>query len=136
MLHLETDGPWCEIRPTHASSAILYKMREDLGFVLVGKGAGKAKGGKGAEVEEDTSMGWGGWKSVKKEKWVEGAIIKGRNESCFIGRVAWAVAGIKGLTVQEVADAAWKNSVAMFGLGVDLEVDDGRKQDARLGKGV
>ncbi|PVH81764.1 Mg-dependent DNase [Cadophora sp. DSE1049] len=87
MLHLETDGPWCEIRPAHTSSAILAKMHP--------------------------GMGWGGWKSVKKEKWVEGAVVKGRNESCFIGRVAWAVAGIKGLSVQEVVDAAWKNSVTI-----------------------
>jgi len=121
MLHLETDGPWCEIRPAHASSAILAKMREELGFAP--KVKGKPGNGKGAKVEEeeDPGMGWGGWKSVKKEKWVEGAVVKGRNESCFIGRVAWAVAGIKGLTVQEVADAAWRNSVTMFGLGVDLD---------------
>ncbi|KAH7408048.1 hypothetical protein BKA64DRAFT_706450 [Cadophora sp. MPI-SDFR-AT-0126] len=125
MLHLETDGPWCEIRPAHASSAILAKMREDLGFAPKPKGKpGNGKGGKGEDVEEDPGMGWGGWKSVKKEKWVEGAVVKGRNESCFIGRVAWAVAGIKGLTVEEVADAAWRNSVGMFGLGVDLDAQE------------
>lgn len=28
------------------------------------------------------------------------------------------VAGVKGISVQEVAHAAWKNSVRMFGLGV------------------
>ncbi|KAL2073913.1 hypothetical protein VTL71DRAFT_11239 [Oculimacula yallundae] len=119
-LHLETDGPWCEIRPSHASSVILNKMREDLGLAPNAKEKGAAKGGKSENVQEDPGMGWGGWKSVKKEKWVEGVVVKGRNESCFIGRVAWAVAGIKGLTVQEVAEAAWKNSVTMFGLGVTL----------------
>ncbi|CZT12608.1 related to deoxyribonuclease [Rhynchosporium graminicola] len=119
-LHLETDGPWCEIRPSHTSSAILGKMREDLGFAPKLSGKGKGKGGKSGEEEEDTSMGWGGWKSVKKEKWVEGVVVKGRNESCFIGRVAWAVAGIKGVSVKDVAEAAWRNSVHMFGLGIDL----------------
>ncbi|EKD16516.1 deoxyribonuclease Tat-D [Drepanopeziza brunnea f. sp. 'multigermtubi' MB_m1] len=86
-LHIETDGPWCEIRPNPA-------------------------------------MGWGGWKSVKKERWVEGATIKGRNEPCFIGRVAWAVAGIKGISVEEVCEAAWKNSVRMFGMGEELPRED------------
>ncbi|KAK0099411.1 hypothetical protein ONS96_008438 [Cadophora gregata f. sp. sojae] len=140
-LHLETDGPWCEIRPTHASSAILAKMREDLGFAP--KPKGKPGNGKGAKVDavegEDPGMGWGGgWKSVKKEKWVEGAVVKGRNESCFIGRVAWAVAGIKGLSVQEVADAAWRNSVEIFGLGVGLdgEVQEEESKGKALRNGV
>ncbi|KAG4443379.1 hypothetical protein IFR05_001168 [Cadophora sp. M221] len=136
MLHLETDGPWCEIRPAHASSAILNKMREDLGFASKPKGKPVGKGGKVEEVEEDTGMGWGGWKNVKKEKWVEGAVIKGRNESCFIGRVAWAVAGIKGLSLQEVAEAAWENSVAMFGLGVDLDEKSVRETVGSLEDGV
>jgi TatD DNase family protein len=99
-LQIETDGPWCEIRPSHASYAYLknYKGPEDQ------EGGGTNGEGKG-------------WKSVKKEKWVEGAVVKGRNEPCMIGRVAWAVAGIKGVKVEEVAGAAWKNTVRMFGLG-------------------
>jgi len=86
-IQLETDGPWCEMRPSHASA----KFTRDMG-----------------EVE---------WKSVKKEKWVEGAMVKGRNESCMIGRVAWAVAGIKGISVDELTEAAWNNTVKMFGVG-------------------
>ena len=35
----------------------------------------------------------------------------------MIGKVAWAVAGIKGVGVEVVAEAAWRNSVKMFGLG-------------------
>jgi TatD DNase family protein len=31
--------------------------------------------------------------------------------------VAYAIAKIKEVTVEEVCDAAWKNSVKMFGLG-------------------
>jgi TatD DNase family protein len=89
-LQIETDGPWCEMRPSHASAAF-------------------TKDYKGEES----------WKAVKKEKWVEGAMVKGRNEPCCIGRVAWALAGIKGCSVEEVAEAAWKNSVRMFGLGED-----------------
>lgn len=92
-LQLETDGPWCEMRASHAANKYLIAWDE-----------GKGKG-------EQQAL-----KSVKKEKWVEGALVKGRNEPCMIGRVAIAVAGIKGLTVQEVTERAWQNSIRMFGL--------------------
>ncbi|RDL37978.1 Uncharacterized protein BP5553_05411 [Venustampulla echinocandica] len=83
---LETDGPWCEIRPSHASAAYVKDFDGDK------------------------------WKWVKKEKWVDGALVKGRNEPCMIGKVAWAVAGIKGISVEELVEAAWANTVAMFKL--------------------
>jgi TatD DNase family protein len=86
-IQLETDGPWCEMRPTHASAAYL----NDMGAVS--------------------------WKSVKKEKWVEGSMVKGRNEPCMIGRVAWAVSKIKGVSLEVLTETAWANSVQMFGLG-------------------
>ncbi|KAL0942642.1 deoxyribonuclease tatd [Colletotrichum truncatum] len=55
--------------------------------------------------------------SKKKDKFEMGLMVKGRNESCTMARVAFVVAGLKGITVEEVAEAAWKNSVEMFGLG-------------------
>jgi TatD DNase family protein len=86
-LQLETDGPWCEMRPSHASAEFL------LGKKVVGE-----------------------WKSVKKERWVQGAMVKGRNEPCMIGRVATAVAGIRGISVEELSERAWENTVRMFAL--------------------
>ncbi|RYP40698.1 hypothetical protein DL767_001556 [Monosporascus sp. MG133] len=53
----------------------------------------------------------------KRDKFEHGLMVKGRNESCTIERVAFVVAGLKGITVEEVAKAAWSNSVKMFGLG-------------------
>jgi TatD DNase family protein len=55
--------------------------------------------------------------SRKPAKFVKGEMVKGRNESCTIVRVAYVVAGVKGLSVAEVVEAAWQNSVRMFGLG-------------------
>ncbi|KAI8723173.1 hypothetical protein NCS52_00172500 [Fusarium sp. LHS14.1] len=55
--------------------------------------------------------------SKKKDKWDSKCMIKERNESCSIERVAFVVAGLKGVSVDEVAAAAWQNSVKMFGLG-------------------
>jgi TatD DNase family protein len=86
-IQLETDGPWCEMRPSHAS----------------------------AEYVKD--MGGEQWKSVKKEKWVEGAMVKGRNEPCMMGSVGWAVAKIKGVSLEELTNQVWENTVRMFGLG-------------------
>ncbi|KAH7021162.1 uncharacterized protein B0I36DRAFT_333894 [Microdochium trichocladiopsis] len=56
------------------------------------------------------------WKSVKKEKWVEGAMVKSRNEPCMIERVGTVVAAIKGVSVEEVCEAAWENTCRVFKL--------------------
>ena len=85
-IQIETDGPWCEIRPSHASSQYL---------------------------KDGPSMP----KAVKKEKWQKGMMIKGRNEPVAIPLVAHVIAKVKDVPVEEVCAAAWKNSVAMFGLG-------------------
>ncbi|KAJ6012731.1 hypothetical protein N7499_012665 [Penicillium canescens] len=85
-LQIETDGPWCEIRPSHASA-------------------------KHLEGAPDLP------KAVKKEKWQKGCMVKGRNEPIAIARVAHVIASVKGITVEEVCEAAWNNSIRMFGLG-------------------
>lgn len=85
-IQLETDGPWCEMRASHAS----IKYRATAPPLP---------------------------KSVKKEKWEKGMMIKGRNESVGIAQVAHAVAAIKGLPIEEVCESAWNNSIRMFGLG-------------------
>ncbi|KAI1617821.1 Mg-dependent DNase [Exophiala viscosa] len=85
-LQIETDGPWCEIRPSHASSQYLTD---------------------GPAVP----------KAVKKEKWQKGLMVKGRNEPATIVQVAHVAAKVKGISVEELCEAAWKNSLGMFGLG-------------------
>ncbi|KAJ5896090.1 Deoxyribonuclease Tat-D [Penicillium subrubescens] len=89
-LQIETDGPWCEIRPSHASAKHL-------------NGAPDLP------------------KSVKKEKWQKGMMVKGRNEPVAIARVAHVIAAIKEITVEEVCEAAWNNSIRMFGLGEESQ---------------
>ena len=73
-LQIETDGPWCEMRPSQAS----------------------AKFTKHAPPLP---------KAVKKEKWSAECMVKGRNEPCTITHVAHAIAGSKGLPVEEVCEA-------------------------------
>jgi TatD DNase family protein len=43
-------------------------------------------------------------KAVKKEKFVKGLMVKGRNESATIPHVAYAIAKIKDITVEAVCD--------------------------------
>ncbi|KAF4471055.1 family hydrolase [Fusarium albosuccineum] len=86
-LQLETDAPWGELKPT----AEVVKQYCTNARALP--------------------------QSKKKDKWDEKCMIKERNESCTMERVALVVAGLKGVSVDEVAEAAWRNSVKMFGLG-------------------
>ena len=89
-LQIETDGPWCEMRASHASS--------------------KYKDGAPALPQ-----------AVKKEKWRKDAMVKGRNEPCTISHVAHIVAKVKDITIEEVCQAAWRNSIRMFGLGETID---------------
>ncbi|KAE8448923.1 hypothetical protein EG329_008719 [Mollisiaceae sp. DMI_Dod_QoI] len=140
-LQVETDGPWCEMRGSHKSTDYLAAMgvgikakpKIEPKLIMNGNGVGGESGDGVEKIESAESGEQGGeaggeedfngelkeWKSVKKEKWTESSMIKGRNEPCMIGHVAWAIAGIKGVSVKEVADAAWANSVRMFGVGED-----------------
>jgi TatD DNase family protein len=72
-IQIETDGPWCEIRPSHASAKFL----------------------KDAPPLP---------KAVKKERWTAETMVKGRNEPCAISQVAYVVAAVKGISVEEVCD--------------------------------
>lgn len=58
----------------------------------------------------------------KPKDFLIGQMVKGRNESCVIERVARIVAGIKGISLEEVADAAWHNTNKMFKLGDTMTV--------------
>ncbi|KAL1621930.1 hypothetical protein SLS56_009008 [Neofusicoccum ribis] len=85
-LQIETDAPWGEIK---ATSEVVKRYC----------------------VNAPALPG-----SKKKDKWDVNFMVKERNESCAISTVAFVVAGLKGISVEEVAEAAWKNSVAMFRL--------------------
>ena len=54
--------------------------------------------------------------SKKKDKFEMGHMVKGRNESCTISQVACIVAGLKCISINEAARAAWTNSTEMFRL--------------------
>ena len=165
-LMLETDGPWCEVRPSHEGWKYLVGFEAT---AKAAKAAAEAAAVEAASAEASDSaldsaadssapegQGEAGalrsprnhrryrdpekslarrlqqqqpkknqkkepevtdrYKVVKKEKWEEGAMVKGRNEPCTIDRIAIIVAGIKGVSVEEVCEAAWANTVKVFGV--------------------
>ncbi len=123
-LMLETDGPWCEVRPSHEGYKYLIEPKaeqsqeSDAGAVSTPAANGDAKpprkqGKKNQKKEPEVPDRF---KVVKKEKWEEGAMVKGRNEPCTIERIAKIVAAIKGVSVEEVCEAAWHNTVKVFGV--------------------
>ena len=93
-LLLETDAPWCDLRPSHASSAAQ-------------QGSFELK-----EFDERVGAVWKDKKKVGKDD--KTSLIKGRNEPCRIAAVAEAVAAARGCSVAEVARAAWENSERLF----------------------
>lgn len=161
-LMLETDGPWCEVRPAHEGWSYLVKVTEAARAKAQEAEEARLAAEKAAEdaareaaeqaakevaaaapVSADGAAGNGRpprpprqkkqnnnaannnkkkepavpdrFKVVKKEKWEEGAMVKGRNEPCTIERIATIVAAIKGVPVEEVCEAAWANTVKVFG---------------------
>lgn len=149
-LMVETDGPWCEVRPSHEGWKYLVEMERreweaeeaakaeaerasqpepeaqvaaENGTAEIGNGEARPRQKKKSQQQQSTKKPQKKepevlerFKTVKKEKWVEGAMVKGRNEPCLIERVAKIVAGIKGVSVEEVSEAAWQNTVKVFGL--------------------
>lgn len=53
---------------------------------------------------------------VKKEKWKQGSMIKGRNEPCCIKQVLEVICGVKGLDISETAETIHQNTLQLFNL--------------------
>ncbi|TLS25030.1 hypothetical protein PpBr36_07475 [Pyricularia pennisetigena] len=159
---IETDGPWCEVRPSHegwkylvedakrkaaedeqaaaAATAVATSAVADAAAATATRGQGNSQSSatdtptesangdakqtrqkKPKQQQQPSKKGQKKpsevperFKSVKKEKWEEGCMVKSRNEPCTIERIATIVAGIKGVSVEEVAEAAWANTIKVF----------------------
>ncbi|KAL0068130.1 hypothetical protein AAF712_004790 [Marasmius tenuissimus] len=88
----ETDAPWCTMTSTHASKAHIDKLPASLSSLYFPP-------------------------STKPERFEYGKLVKGRNEPCAIGGVAWVVHQLNGdVPFEKVTEKAWKNTVEVFGL--------------------
>ena len=92
---INVDSPWCTMTSTHASKRHLDSLPAAL---------------RGLYFPPAT----------KAENHIPGRLVKGRNEPCAIGGVCWVVSRLhEGVTAEDVAEAAWKNTVDVFGLEVN-----------------
>ncbi len=93
-LILETDCPWCDIRPTHASYQYVHTTFPTL-------------------KEKQYS------KELEKEKYC----VKNRTEPCHVVQVAEVIAALHKVDVQEVAIVCRRNALDLFGLsGMDRKI--------------
>lgn len=90
-LLLETDAPWCDIRRTHES------------FQFLGDYVSPYKAVKRDKLEK-----------VSPESKPD-TMVKGRNEPCNMEQVAIVVANVKKMSVDELTQIVWANSVAIYG---------------------
>lgn len=121
-LMLETDAPWCELRPSHASATVLDPFRAKFAPAKLpqkqkGKEPAATAPSAPAPSEEERAMYEAYFPAqVKKDKWVPGSSVKSRNEPSAIGQVALVIAGLKGVPVDEVAQQATHNARQVFRL--------------------
>ncbi|KAJ6781535.1 hypothetical protein PWT90_05022 [Aphanocladium album] len=130
---LETDGPWCEVRPSHAGWKYLVEELAEqpepaAESAAAPDAAAEADGTQKRHKPQKQPNHNNKRKNQKKEpevpsrfkatkNWTEGCMVKGRNEPCTIERIAKIVAGIQGISVEEVCEAAWRNTNKVFDLG-------------------
>ncbi|KAJ1800519.1 hypothetical protein LPJ59_001038 [Coemansia sp. RSA 2399] len=93
-LMIETDCPYCEIRPTHAS----YKLLDPAG------------------CGED---GWKAPDAKRKERWCSDCLVKGRNEPCTIRSVLQVVARLHNISEEDLAASMFENTRKVFFANVE-----------------
>lgn len=113
---VESDCPWCEIRPSHASYPILQEALAEVSASH--KALGSSGGSDGTfhavQLADDEQRTAYAPAQVKKERWTSGKSVKGRNEPCSTAAVAAVVAKLKGVSLQEVADVTRRNTENLF----------------------
>ena len=92
-LILETDCPWCDIRPTHAGHEHLHTMFPT-----------KKEKQYNRELAKDFC-------------------VKNRTEPCHVAQVAEVIAGVKGVDVGEVVAASNRNVHQVFGNLQKVKID-------------
>lgn len=113
-LVLETDCPYCEIRPSHASSALLHASDAAVAECWPCVDDEAASGGIAAAANANANAATAVGGRRDKKKYVAGHAVKGRNEPCTIAQVCQVVARLKRTSVARVAHAARRNTERVF----------------------
>ena len=102
----EIDAPWCSMTSAHASERHLSSLPAPLRSLYFPA-------------------------SKRVEKFVPGEAVKGRNEPCAIGGVAWVVHCLHDVPLEEVAERCWRNTLDVFALSeLDVSADAADVGDA------
>lgn len=64
------------------------------------------------------------WEKKADKKFEPGKMVKGRNEPCQIVQVAEVIATVKGLPLQQVADACFHNSLKLYQFSFERNPND------------
>ncbi|CEQ39126.1 SPOSA6832_00615, partial [Sporobolomyces salmonicolor] len=115
-LLLETDSPYCECRPSHASYAYLKALADDAEHAWL----------KALYLPA----------AVKKEKFVRGQAVRGRNEPSTTGQIAWIVAKLHGVSLEEIAEVTRRNTLELFGIAEEDGVWGGGEGTDEEGDGL
>ncbi|KAJ7092559.1 hypothetical protein C8R44DRAFT_835595 [Mycena epipterygia] len=90
---LETDAPWCSMTGGHASKQHFASIPTALRTLYFPP-------------------------STKPDNFVPGKAVKGRNEPCAIGGVAWVMHKLHDIALEEITEKAFQNTVELFSLDV------------------
>jgi len=90
---LETDAPWCSMTGGHASKEHLTSLPPSLRELYFPP-------------------------STRPENFVLGKAVKGRNEPCAVGGVAWVIHRLHDIPLEKITEKAFQNTVELFGLDV------------------
>ncbi|KAJ7492782.1 Mg-dependent DNase [Mycena latifolia] len=88
---LETDAPWCSMTGGHASKQHLTSVPPSLRELYFPP-------------------------STKPESFTQGKAVKGRNEPCAIGGVAWVMHKLHDIPLEKITEKAFKNTSELFSL--------------------
>lgn len=107
-LMIETDSPWCEIRPSHAGYKYLTPYPNEFYPKLAEED----------EIKLEKPNKLLPFNSIKKEKFkqIDNSLIKGRNEPVNIGHVAQIVSKLLEIPAEELTEICYQNSVNLFNL--------------------
>ncbi|KAI9146546.1 hypothetical protein BKA69DRAFT_1045280 [Paraphysoderma sedebokerense] len=120
-LLLETDAPWCDIRPTHSSFNFLSSS-PSAPASLASLSSSTLKPAFSSESYPFPNYFFSSDSIVSKpERHKPQKMIKSRNEPCNVLKVLEIVANVKGVSIEEVADAAFRNSCDVFFRGAEVE---------------
>lgn len=102
------DAPWCTMTSTHSSRAHLNTLPSNLRELYFPPTSLPEKFVEGVFVAPS-------WTNQSDSRHA-GRAVKGRNEPCTVGGVAWVVASLHNCELIDVSRAAWNNSIEMYNL--------------------